>query len=93
MEYTLFRNGKINGEQLLSESYLREATSKLIDNCEDAHGGSLSYGYGYQIWRTEQNGFAFVGMGDELTICLPDYDLIFVCTADNQGSGYSRNWC
>lgn len=84
--------GKINGEQLLSESYLREATSKLIDNCEDAHGGCLSHGYGYQIWRTEQNGFAFVGMGDELTVCLPDYDLIFVCTADNQGSGYSRNY-
>ena len=82
--------GTWQGKRLLSESYLREATSKLIDNQEDAHGGPLSHGYGYQIWRTEENGFAFVGMGDELTICLPDYDLIFVCTADNQGNPRSR---
>ncbi len=82
--------GTWNGKRLLSESYLREATSKLIDNQEDAHGGPLSHGYGYQIWRTEENGFAFIGMGDELTICLPDYDLIFVCTADNQGNPRSR---
>lgn len=82
--------GTWNGKRLLSESYLREATSKLIDNQEDAHAGPLSHGYGYQIWRTEENGFAFIGMGDELTICLPDYDLIFVCTADNQGNPRSR---
>ena len=82
--------GTWNGKRLLSESYLREATSKLIDNQEDAHGGPLTHGYGYQIWRTEENGFAFIGMGDELTICLPDYDLIFVCTADNQGNPCSR---
>ena len=82
--------GTWNGKRLLSESYLREATSKLTDNQEDAHGGPLTHGYGYQIWRTEENGFAFIGMGDELTICLPDYDLIFVCTADNQGNPRSR---
>lgn len=82
--------GTWQGKRLLSEGYLREATSKLIDNQEDAHGGPLSHGYGYQIWRTEENGFAFIGMGDELTICLPDHDLIFVCTADNQGNPRSR---
>lgn len=82
--------GTWNGKRLLSEDYLRVATSKLKDNQELAHKTALSCGYGYQIWRTEKNGFAFVGMGDQLTICLPDYDLIFVCTADNQGSGVAR---
>ena len=81
--------GLWNGERLLSENYLRKATSKLIDNQETAFNDVLGHGYGYQIWRTEKNGFAFVGMGDQLTICLPDYDLIFVCTADNQGSGFA----
>ena len=81
--------GEWNGKRLLSEEYLKTATSKLVDNRETAHEGILNHGYGYQIWRTEKNGFAFVGMGDELTICLPDYDFIFVCTADNQGSGFS----
>ncbi|MBQ8546751.1 MAG: serine hydrolase [Clostridia bacterium] len=82
--------GEWNGKRLLSERYLREATSNLIDNQETAFEDVIGHGYGYQIWRTEKNGFAFVGMGDQLTICLPDYDLIFVCTADNQGCGYSR---
>ena len=81
--------GEWNGKQLMSREYLKKATSMLIDNQEVAHTDVLGHGYGYQIWRTEKNGFAFVGMGDQLTICLPDYDLIFVCTADNQGSPHA----
>ena len=77
--------GKWNGAQLLSESYVREATSKLVDNREAPRTYAFHHGYGYQIWRTERNGFAFVGMGNELTVCLPDDDVIFVCTADCQG--------
>lgn len=77
--------GKWNGTQLLSESYVREATSKLVDNREAPRTYAFHHGYGYQIWRTERNGFAFVGMGNELTVCLPDDDVIFVCTADCQG--------
>ena len=82
--------GEWDGKRILSEAYLKTATSKLVDNQETAFDDVLSHGYGYQIWRTEKNGFAFVGMGDQLTICLPDYDLIFVCTADNQGSNFAR---
>ena len=82
--------GVWDGKRIMNESYLREATSSLIDNRETAFEDALGHGYGYQIWRTEKNGFAFVGMGDQLTVCLPDYDLIFVCTADNQGCGFSR---
>ena len=81
--------GKWEGKQLLCEEYLRTATSKLTDNRETAHEDVFGHGYGYQIWRTEKNGFAFVGMGNQLTICLPDYDFIFVCTADNQGCPYA----
>lgn len=84
--------GLHNGKQLLSEDYLRRATSKVVDNITTPHEGIFHHGYGYQIWRTEKNGFAFVGMGDELTVCLPDHDVIFVCTADNQGSGYSLDY-
>ena len=82
--------GTWDGKRLMNEEFLRKATSKLTDNREIAFKDVLAHGYGYLIWRTEKNGFAFVGMGDQLTICLPDYDLIFVCTADNQGSQYSR---
>ena len=77
--------GTWNGKRLMNEAYLREATSKVVDNREAPRTFAFHHGYGYQIWRTERNGFAFVGMGNELTVCLPDDDIIFVCTADCQG--------
>lgn len=84
--------GVWNGERLMNEQYLRAATAKQTHNALNAHGGTLRHGYGYQFWRTENNGFAFVGMGDQMAICLPDQDLIFVCTADNQGNPFARDY-
>lgn len=85
--------GTWDGKRLMNEEYLRKATSKLVDNMTTPHEGVIYRGYGYQIWRVEGGGFAFVGMGDELTVCFPEQDVIFVCTADNQGGdGYSTNY-
>ncbi len=78
--------GNHGGKSLVSESYLREATSPLVYNNTSGFYHVFRHGYGYQIWVTEQNGFAFVGMGDQLTVCLPERDFIFTMTADNQGS-------
>ncbi len=85
--------GVWEGKRLMNEGYLREATSKVVDNREGPRTMAFHHGYGYQIWRTERNGFAFVGMGNELTVCLPDDDVIFVCTADCQGdNGAAREY-
>lgn len=75
--------GRWNGKQLISEEYVCAATSRQIDNSQ-FHG---EQGYGYQIWRTLYNGFAFVGMGSQLAVCLPDKDLVFACIGDTQGQG------
>ena len=82
----LMDGGVWEGKRLMNEEFIREATSKQVDNRSSWRKGAYSHGYGYQIWRTEQNGFGFLGMGDEITICLPDHDLVFVCTADHQGT-------
>ncbi|MBQ7913646.1 MAG: serine hydrolase [Clostridia bacterium] len=82
--------GEWNGERLISEDYLREATSKVVSNVESAHYSACEEGYGYQIWRVIGNGFAFVGLGDQLTVCFPEKDFLFACTADNQGSAFVR---
>ncbi len=84
--------GEWNGERLMNGEYLRLATSAVVHNAENGHGGVFSHGYGYQFWRTEEDGFAFVGMGDQICICLPKQDLIMVCTADNQGNGWARQY-
>ena len=58
----LMNGGSWEGEQLISESYVKEATAKHVDNCTVARRSPVHHGYGYQIWRTERNGFACVGM-------------------------------
>lgn len=84
--------GTYNGKRLMNEAYLKKATSKVVDNTRSSHKSAFEHGYGYQFWRTENNGFAFVGMGNQLAVCLPDYDLIMVCTADMQGDNFARDY-
>ncbi len=86
MAQLLMNGGVWEGERLINEKFVKDATGKQVCNRTKWYNTCFYHGYGYQIWRTEQNGFAFVGMGDELTIALPDRGLIFVCTADHQGT-------
>ncbi len=86
--------GKWKGEQLVSEDYLRKATSKIADNFSygfDNDSSVFTDGYGYQIWRYKNCGFAFNGMGSQLTICIPEKDFIFTCTADTQGNTAAKS--
>ena len=82
--------GTWNGKRLMNEQYLKDATSALVSNQANAHYSAYNYGYGYQIWRINKDAFAFVGMGDQLTICYPKKDVIFACNSDNQGVDYIR---
>lgn len=86
----LMNGGEWNGRQLISREYVKIAVSKVADNRITAFDKALSQGYGYQIWKTEYNGFGFIGMGDQLTICMPEKDFIFSCTCDNQGYPEAR---
>ncbi len=85
--YFLYKKGLIEGTQLLSSSYINEATSRLTETCITAPLPSEAAGYGYQIWQNEKGGFVCYGMGGQLVIVLPDYDMICVTTADTQGIG------
>ena len=82
--------GNWNGKQLVSESYMREATSCVVSNFEGFYTPHSTQGYGYQIWRLADNGFAFIGMGDQLTLCFPDKGLICAWTSNNQGTSFCR---
>ena len=77
--------GVWEGKRLMNEAYLRTATSAVVDNREKAYYNTCRQGYGYLIWRVAGNGFAFVGMGNQLTVCYPDKGLMLVTTADDQG--------
>ncbi|MCL2641638.1 MAG: beta-lactamase family protein [Phycisphaerales bacterium] len=78
--------GRWDGRQLISESYIREATARQVDTTLTTDNINEQQGYGYQFWRTRSNGFACYGMGSQYAICLPDYDLVVITTADTQGN-------
>ncbi len=81
----VMNGGVWNGKRLMNEAYLKAATSALVNNNENGFATYDSWGYGYQIWCNAMNGFSFIGMGGQFTICVPDKDFIFVCMGDNQG--------
>ena len=77
--------GKIDGVSYMNEEYLIEATKKQVSNGHDGAVAYNSYGYGYQIWKAPNDGFAFVGMGDQFAICDREKDFVFIINSDNQG--------
>ncbi len=84
----LMNGGVWGGKRLMNEEYVKKATSKIVDEQETGHRNTPCVGYGYQIWRTKENTFAFLGMGQQLTICSPEKDIMVVCTSNSQGAYY-----
>jgi len=78
-------NGYANSLSLLPADYIKEATSLQIDNSHYPKTHLKSHGYGYQIWKTYDGGFAFLGMGCQCAVISPEKDLIAVFNADTQG--------
>ncbi len=82
--------GKVQGEQILNEKFVSDATSALIST-EHFYGEYARMGYGYLIWRTYENSFFFNGMGAQFAVGSPDKDLILVVTSDNQGIAEAKD--
>ena len=80
------QEGMWEGQQLLSKSYAKEATSYIIDNqvdkSEDRH--FWSSGYGYQFWQNTNTlgGYRADGMRGQFIIVLPEQEVVIVMTAD-----------
>lgn len=85
--YLIYHRGFVDGRQLVPASYIDTATSFLTDTRMTAPVLSEAQGYGYQFWRNQKGGYTCYGMGGQLIIFLPEYDLICVTTADTQGIG------
>ncbi len=87
----LLDGGRWKGKQLLSEEYVREATSTQICNNFTWRGDepTMGYGYGYFIWRLWKNSYSFLGMGDQFVMVIPDKNMVFVAASDDQNSGAS----
>lgn len=77
--------GVWNGKQLVPEEYLKAATAKQIETCDEAFknsGADTASGYGYFFWRTSRDdGYYMVGWGTQLAIVLPSMDACIALTA------------
>lgn len=89
----VMNKGTWEGKRYLNEEFMSAAISKQTDNSEKGAPNPYSkHGYGYLIWKMPRDGFAFIGMADQIAICDPKTDFIFVITSENHNShgGASR---
>ena len=85
---TLVKNrGVAHGKQLLPAEYIDEATKLQISNTTQYPHPDLLHGngYGYKIWMAQGGGYAFLGMGCQCALILPDKDFVAVCIGDTDG--------
>lgn len=76
----MLRRGNWNGQQLVSEAYMQEATSPASYLQNEFGDGALDY-YGYQIWIMNYKGMQFPyfrGLGGQYIFAIPEKDAIVV---------------
>ncbi len=83
--YLYLRNGCWNGKQLVSESWIKEATTKHVDTPNAIAGRD---GYGYQWWMNSFGGYSARGYGGQYIFVIPEEDLVVVFTSSLQGSDF-----
>ncbi len=87
----LLANGGVwNGKRLLSEETVRLSTANYTDTHSFGILDNGSFGYGYQIWHSFSEGFAFLGMHGQRIIYDKNTDTILACTGGNIGETTSE---
>lgn len=77
--------GKVNGRQAISSKLISDAIKNHTSTCMPMNVMSESLGYGYSFWINKMGGYNFYGMGGQLIINIPDYDMNIIVTANTQG--------
>jgi len=75
--------GRLYGQQIAPAWYVKEATSRQVENFGEKDGGA---GYGYQFWCNSTEGYRGDGAYGQLCIALPSKDAVIAINA-NQPSG------
>ena len=93
----LYADGGVwNGERLLSDDFVRRATTRQIDSASERLGNPQAtdnfLGYGYQIWMCQPQGvYRADGAMGQFTIVVPDRDLIIAMTETATGAHWAQN--
>lgn len=77
----LLHGGVYEGQRIVSEEWLRAATSPIADNSANGTPDWV-VGYGYQFWRNARGGFRGDGAFGQLCVVLPEEDTVVVQLAE-----------
>jgi CubicO group peptidase (beta-lactamase class C family) len=74
------QKGKWNGEQLIPEEWVKEATSFQTSNGSNPQS-DWEQGYGYQFWRCRHNLYRGDGAFGQYCIVMPEQDAVMAITS------------
>ena len=74
------RKGMWNGKQLISASWVEQATSMQTSN-GSAPTSDWDQGYGYQFWRSRHNSFRGDGAFGQYCMVIPELDAVVAITS------------
>ena len=83
------QKGKWNGEQILSEEWIDEATTFKIDQAPGVpepvkDSSDWMQGYCYQFWRCRNNAFRGDGAYGQYIVVMPEKDAVVAITCESQ---------
>jgi CubicO group peptidase (beta-lactamase class C family) len=74
------QRGRWDGSQLISESWIAQATSRQIDTANQQTNPDWRQGYGFQFWMS-RHGYRGDGAYGQFCVILPEQDAVVVTTA------------
>jgi CubicO group peptidase (beta-lactamase class C family) len=72
--------GVLEGQQILQEDWIAEATACHISNGDDPES-DWAQGYGYQFWRCRNNCYRGDGAFGQYCIVMPELDMVIAATS------------
>ena len=80
----LLQNGKWNGNQIISEDWIKMATSKQVENKYNQYNIDWKQGYGFQFWKNRYNSYRGDGAFGQYCIVIPDHKMVIAITGSVQ---------
>lgn len=82
----ILNKGRLGNRQVIPEEYVAEASKKQSETFVKGAFFEETKGYGYQFWLLENDGFMCYGIGGQLALIYPKYNLVIAATADVLGN-------
>ncbi|MDJ1495200.1 serine hydrolase [Cytophagaceae bacterium DM2B3-1] len=83
------QKGKWNGKEILTESWVDDATK--AQTTSQAGDGDWSQGYGYQFWRCKPGFYRGDGAFGQYCFVMPQYDAVLAVTSESWDMQKSMN--